>query len=625
MVVINIPQASAVSVHLADTAQVSALLASLDEDQLLSALQDLAKNSQTLTPERLRIWTSQLWSVSPNGESQNGLISPPREMSPASRISIGEHNDLPYPEDYSRRIAQDNAKPLPELPCIWSSLPNQLDDDFFTLPKAKDYRDDKEEKNENQYTRTRHARKSVAPRVFEDAVTIKNRVKEFLETKPVYRVEDFYKPGSFWTKVAISPWFDNGTLALVAFNSLWMWIDTDNNKAETLLDAEPVFFTFEQFFCFAFTTELVIRFMAFQRTCSALKDPWFVFDFALVSMMVGETWVLTLVMYFSGNSSSSSGIGDAAVLRLGKMLRLLRMMRIARLMRSMPEFFILVKALSSSARATLFTLLFLAILMYVYGIAFVQMMQGTASGATYFPDVPTAMFSLFLYGALLDEVSGFMADIGEDSAFCLVLVFSYVLVAAITLMNILIGVLCEAISAVADSERLRLQVETTEETLQLILLEEDTNHDGYISKSELQKLLSTKTAVLALESIGIDVLGLVDAADAIFSANQDDYKNFNTEIKLPFDEFMEVLLKLRGENKAKVKDIVDLKQLLNKLVRTQDKMRNNLDSFIASAEANHFLGRISDRSDVSRNPTMQAQMVSTVAPSKFVNMLEDLV
>eukprot|EP00931_Biecheleriopsis_adriatica_P022235 TRINITY_DN14345_c0_g3_i1.p1 TRINITY_DN14345_c0_g3~~TRINITY_DN14345_c0_g3_i1.p1 ORF type:complete len:612 (+),score=126.20 TRINITY_DN14345_c0_g3_i1:53-1888(+) len=611
MVVIKLPQASAVSVHLADTAQVSALLASLDEDQLLSALQDLTKSSRTFTAERLRSWSSQLQSVSPDEDSADGLISKSREKFPAME-SNSEGSDRPSPAAHSRQITQEPAKSVPEMPSIPRSLPNHLDDDFSTSPEASDVR--------------AHRKTSIAPHVFEDAAIIKNRVKDFLETKPVYKVEDCYTPGSFWTNVAVSPWFDNGTLALVAFNSLWMAIDTDNNKAASLLEAEPVFFAFEQFFCFAFTAELFIRFMAFERKCNALKDAWFIFDFVLVSMMVGETWILTLVMVMSGGSSSGAGIGNASVLRLGKMLRLLRMMRIARLMRSMPEFFILVKAMLSSARATLFTLLFLVIIMYVYGIAFRQMMAGTSSGEAYFPDVPTAMFSLFLYGTLLDEVGGFILEIGADSTFCMVLVLSFVLVTAITLMNILIGVLCEAISAVADSERVRLQVETTEETLQLILMAEGSNDNGYISKSELQKLLSTKACVLALENIGIDVIGLVDAADAIFAANQDDYENFDTEVELPFGEFMEVLLKLRGENKAKVKDIVDLKQILNKIVRTQDKMKHTLNSFISSMEASRLPRQTLNRSDVALpNPTMPAQMVLGVAPSKFVNVVEDLV
>jgi len=54
--------------------------------------------------------------------------------------------------------------------------------------------------------------------------------------------------------------------------------------------AKPLPKVVENIFCFYFTAEVVIRFLAFKRKCLFYRDAWFVFDSLLVSCMVLETW-----------------------------------------------------------------------------------------------------------------------------------------------------------------------------------------------------------------------------------------------------------------------------------------------------------------------------------------------
>merc|ERR1719199_1536423 len=99
--------------------------------------------------------------------------------------------------------------------------------------------------------------------------------------------------------------------------------------------------------------------------------------------MVLETWVFTFVMAVTA-SRTSAGLGDTSILRLARMLRLCRMLRVARLLRSMPELFILIKAIMTASRATFFTLALLFVVLYVYSVLFVQVLKGTAVGDIYF-------------------------------------------------------------------------------------------------------------------------------------------------------------------------------------------------------------------------------------------------
>ena len=83
-------------------------------------------------------------------------------------------------------------------------------------------------------------------------------------------------------------------MVVIVTYALYMSFDTDLNQAAIITATAPFFIISEQLFCFYFTLELFIRFMAFERKCNSFKDAWFVFDFALVFMMVAETWATGL-------------------------------------------------------------------------------------------------------------------------------------------------------------------------------------------------------------------------------------------------------------------------------------------------------------------------------------------
>mmetsp|Transcript_43539 Transcript_43539/g.72318 ORF Transcript_43539/g.72318 Transcript_43539/m.72318 type:complete len:655 (-) Transcript_43539:128-2092(-) len=144
--------------------------------------------------------------------------------------------------------------------------------------------------------------------VFIDAAAMKERVKEAI-MRPEYNVMNYYKKSGCWQWIARNPWFENFTLCVIAFNALWIAIDTDRNKAPTLIVAHPVFIVAENFFCIYFTGELLIRFMAFKNKRDCLRDAWFVFDSCLVLMLVLDTWVMSAVLIIT-NKGSGAGLGD---------------------------------------------------------------------------------------------------------------------------------------------------------------------------------------------------------------------------------------------------------------------------------------------------------------------------
>merc|ERR1711970_1154913 len=164
----------------------------------------------------------------------------------------------------------------------------------------------------------------------------------------------------------------------------------------------------------------------------------------MVAMMVVETWLFTLLIFLVMPDSAGGG-GNAGIMRLARLLRLSRMARMGKLLRVMPELMIMIKGMKAATRSVFFTLLLLIIIMYVFAIAFVQLADGTDVGLSHFEAVPESMFTLLIYGVLLDNV-GFLTKAlgGEYVLASLFLLF--ILLAALTVMNMLVGVLCEVVS-----------------------------------------------------------------------------------------------------------------------------------------------------------------------------------
>mmetsp|Transcript_28798 Transcript_28798/g.61193 ORF Transcript_28798/g.61193 Transcript_28798/m.61193 type:complete len:641 (+) Transcript_28798:83-2005(+) len=434
--------------------------------------------------------------------------------------------------------------------------------------------------------------------MFVDADAMKEKVREAL-TKPQYCVFDFYHTEGLWQLIARHPIFENVTLAVIALNAIWIAVDTDINTEEVLFNAHPVFQIMEQFFCLYFTMEWFIRFKAFKRKRNGLRDGWFTFDSILVFMMVMETWVMNAILTLSGGSGGGGLGGNASILRL---FRLLRLSRMARMLRSMPELMILIKGMVSAMRSVFFVMCLLIIIMYVFAIAFTQLSAETIMGAKYFDSVGMSMYSLLVYGTLLDNLAAVCNEIGRESGVCLLLFGFFVLLAALTVMNMLIGVLCEVVSAVASTEKEEMVVTFVTGKLQQILEQLDANCDMQISRDEFMQILANPEAARALEEVGVDPVGVVDFVDFIFD-DQDDEE----AVSLTFGDFMQVVLKLRGSNTATVRDIVDLRKFVYSAVE-------NLTQRLMAQKAGGLADSVGKRPPLRKpTPTRPAQKA---APQK---------
>lgn len=417
---------------------------------------------------------------------------------------------------------------------------------------------------------------SAKPQIFADANAMKEKLRANLG-RPKYCVTNFYHTEGCAQRFARSSIFENATLAVIALNAIWIAIDTEYND-KILIEADPVFQIAENLFCLYFSSEWLIRFLAFAQKSNCLRDGWFVFDSALVFMMVAETWVMYLVFGLSGGGGD---MGNTGVVRLVRLLRLTRMARMAKLLVAVPELTILLKGISVAFRSVMFTLLLLVVIIYIFGIAFTQLLVDTNVGKKHFDGLADSMLTLLLHATFVDDLPRVVEAVGREHFLYGAFLMLFVLIASLTVMNMLIGILCEVVSVVSAVEKENCLLNFVRSRMQEMLRESglDADGDGMINKTEFEKLIELPEAAMALQDVGVDVLGLVDSADFIFG--------MDGTTELTFGDFMDVVLQLRGSNTATVKDVVDLRKFFTQeLSMVEDKVAR---SIIALARG-HQLG-----------------------------------
>jgi len=378
---------------------------------------------------------------------------------------------------------------------------------------------------------------------------------------------DFYKESGCMAALAKSKPFEYLTLTVIFLNALWIGVDTDLNPGDTMETSPRIFQVFENIFCAYFTAEVIVRFCAFKRKCDMRKDYWFVFDTFLVSFMVFETWVMWAV----GGNGPFSGL---SILRL---LRLARLTRMARLMRSIPELLTMIKGLVAALRSVSSVLLFLAIIIYVYAIVFTGSYQAVENADVeettellqpLFGNLGQSMLTLLLSGTLLDDLSPLVTLIRKDSIVMLLFFFSFIVLSSFTVLNMLIGILCEVVSATEAGEKHKMKVNAVKEVLTREFKKIDKDGTDTICETEFDQMLEDECAlgVMAVLQKELDIHKnhLAEMKPLLFGDSNDEESSPN---EISFNDFLNLLIRLRPGESAGPIDIQEFRKLLREQER----------------------------------------------------------
>jgi len=461
----------------------------------------------------------------------------------------------------------------------------------------------------------RHAQGTAqTTNMFADAENMRKQIHKELN-KEEYDVSSFYYDTGLAQLIARNQNFGMLTLVVIFLNSLWIGYDTDQNTVEGFNNMDMQFKIGEHFFCVCFTFEWLVRFFAFRQKRDGFRDRWFCFDSALVWMMVAETWIMPNIM----TPGDGAGTGQLSLLR---MMRLLRLTRMVRLMRSVPELVTLLRSMAIASRSVLSTLGLLVIFMYVFAIIFKSQLENTKIPwlVKEMSTIPSAMWRLFFHGILVDAITPAARSLREESPLLSIVFIFFVFLSSLTVLNMLIGILFEVVSAVANAEKEKVLVLYVKNKLMGVLRDLDEDGNGTISKVEFDKLLEKDDAKSALTDLNVDIKDLLSLSDHIFE-DEDVNKMFETKEgrrssgqpgseteetstelteedftgkkDLDFAEFLEIIIRLRADQSPSVTDIVNLRKLI---LTGQRLMSRRCDSIVDRHVGTlQDLGRLRDR------------------------------
>jgi hypothetical protein len=435
-----------------------------------------------------------------------------------------------------------------------------------------------------------------------------------------YDVRMYYKEPeeSRCVRIATNDLFGNLTLVVIAFNVLWLAIDADLNTGSSLADAPPLFVTMELLFAVFFTFEIGVRLGSFKKKTDARKDGWTVFDSLIVALMLFE---LILVPLMAGGGVD---LGSLSVL---KIFRIARVFRMARIVRSVPELVILIKGMAAASRAVSMVGVLLLLMVYVFALVFRMIMgpdpsqteassrqlaysgvsgagriwqsafrRGLASKSSSsaggefvefpfnFNSVPEAMTTLLLAGALIEGIDAVIlltAGVCEDCEgvikplnIVMTMVFCFfVVLANLTLLNMLIGVLCEVINGVGAYEKDKSTVEFAKSKLLLSYSQADLNEDNRLQFEEFRLLMTVEEVRKVLEGLDIDPYVIDDMTTLIFHEDSK-YVRKNAGA-LDFPHFLQMMLEFRSSQMARVTDLVEIRRAMGE---ENDAIRKRIDA-----------------------------------------------
>ena len=376
------------------------------------------------------------------------------------------------------------------------------------------------------------------------------------------------KADNLCAKIVSHPYFDRFMMLVVILNCIEMAISVEFDRDSDPRNAlHTALIASGNAFCIMFLVEIVLRCFSYTRFFLALQDGWFLFDLALLLLMMWETWAMPFVSAMTHNEVSGAW-------RMARILRVLRTARMARLVRLMPELMILIKGMIVACRSVFFTLMLLLIITFIFSIAFLELSSDTPLEQLYFQSIPDAIVSLILHCIVPDQ-EVFFKSLADENWILGVLVLLFILLGSLTVMNMLLGVLVEAVKTVSTIEQEQMMADFARKVLWQLIQDGDNEqeadyHNRMISEKEFRSLLRKPRAMKALQKLGVDASAALDSGKMLFEDGQE----------VSFVDFMHAMLTLRGSNKTTVKDIVELRKYIGEEFTQIQTLVSELCTFI---------------------------------------------
>lgn len=222
---------------------------------------------------------------------------------------------------------------------------------------------------------------------------------------------------SFLDKIKSHPLFQTNVTIVIIFSSILVGVSTyEVNKG--LL---RILLISDLFVTIFFVVEILIRFFAEKNKKDFFKDGWNIFDSVIVSASLIPT-----------------GAGSSVMV-----LRLLRLARLLRVISFIPELRFVIEALIESLKKSIYVLILIFILLYIYGVAGVILFETIEGGR--FETLGESIITLIQI-MTLSSWETVMLPIMEIYPISWMYFISFVVFSSIIVLNLFVAILVDVVS-----------------------------------------------------------------------------------------------------------------------------------------------------------------------------------
>jgi hypothetical protein len=218
----------------------------------------------------------------------------------------------------------------------------------------------------------------------------------------------------------------------IAINALMLGLETCA-FVQTDASLQSIFSTTDDIFLLLFTTELFLQWITV-GTVPLLRNPWLLFDLILIV----ASWVFQ----------------DFTIIRSFRIVRALRLITRIRVMRD------LITALFAVLPRMCAIFVLLTLISYIFAVLMTQLWHGLyATGATgdvdYFGRIDATFFTLFQM-MTLDGWAAIARQVMLVHSYAWIPIIMYVIITGFVVVNLVIAVICDAVSALQDDDKAKL-------------------------------------------------------------------------------------------------------------------------------------------------------------------------
>merc|ERR1711959_597108 len=197
-----------------------------------------------------------------------------------------------------------------------------------------------------------------------------------------------------------------------------------------------------------------------------------------------------------------------------------------------------------------------------FAVVFRQLTVNYAYGPiTYnFQSVTLSMNTLLLNG-ILPLHQALVDDVARANWIFWPLMVFFVVLASVTLLNMLVGVMVDIIQVIGFAQKEGITVSVLATGLREVMKEMDRNPEAPFSKYEFLKFLNEPQVMGLFYENGVDVIALVETSEFVFEDMQRQQEEFH------FSNLIDMVMNLRGTNPATVRDVKDSLKFTKFLVR----------------------------------------------------------